>query len=175
MGITAMYMMADDAALERFRAAELTDLADMVDGMEENEDAYPSFSLDKLWDGLHFLYTGVSAGNPVAGDALSEAVVGIVDFASQAGPDAPEESDFIAYILCSELGRIIKALQELNWPQLEKGFSPAAMRKKNLYPDIWRTEDKQELFAELRQASEDLLDFFQRARDANRHIIVSIL
>lgn len=57
----------------------------------------PVYEMEKCWDGLHFLLTGVSASQPIEDDPLSEAIVGV---------HVLDTEDFIAAIGSDELPRI---------------------------------------------------------------------
>ena len=53
-----VYMLADEATIERLSNDE-----DLFEAVEEygDESTTIAYDIDKLWDGLHFLLTGVSA------------------------------------------------------------------------------------------------------------------
>ena len=54
---------------------------DLFEEIEELQEDYRYvFEMDKLWDGLHFLLTGVSACEPQKEDFLSQAIVGSTKF-----------------------------------------------------------------------------------------------
>ena len=88
MGLRANYQYLSDKeleALERFDNEE-----DIFETVEDwNEEAEILLDIDKNWDLLHYMLTGVSASDPIWEDPLSEAVVGVT---SIEGID-----DFIAY------------------------------------------------------------------------------
>ena len=64
------------------------------------------FDLDKMWDALHFVLTGVSSLEPVKNDPLSEAVAG----------RAPIEDveEYIAYTEKSRIKDIVFALEHFD-------------------------------------------------------------
>lgn len=66
-------MLADEATIERLSNDE-----DLFEAVEEygDESTTIAYDIDKLWDGLHFLLTGVSAQETIENDPLSEAIVG---------------------------------------------------------------------------------------------------
>ncbi len=169
MGMTAGYFMVDEYTLGRLldlAASSPDDLAEAVFDLEER--GADACDIDMLWDGLHFLFTGVSAAAPIAGNALSEAVVGRELFVPG------EEADFIAYTPYQNLPSIIEALESLDWDALRAAFNPEAMFWGDIYPKIW-AEDPHILFRELRNAAESLRDFYKEAQKAGRSVVLSIL
>lgn len=167
MGMTAVYVMVDDATLKHLQTLDEEALVEALDAMEE-ADENPFCSIDKMWDGLHFLLTGFAAGEPVENNPLSEAIVGAELFS-----DAEEDVDFVAYTPHAAIAPIVAALQGLDWDALQKSFDPGKMTKEKIYPTIWG-EDKAGLFAELREAAAILLDFYGKAQAEGRAVVVSI-
>ena len=167
MGMTAVYVMVDDATLEQLQTLDEEALVEALDEMEELDEK-PFCSIDKMWDGLHFLFTGVPAGAPVEGNPLSEAVVGLTLFS-----DAEEDVDYVAYTPHEALAPIVAALNALDWNDLQKSFNPKLMQKEKVYPPVWG-EDAAGLFAELREAAAALQDFYAKAQASGCAVVVSI-
>lgn len=162
MGIQAVYLSVDDAALERLAEAPAEELPDLVEELEEAD--CPQVGLDKLWDGLHFLLTGVSASSPIEGNPLSEAVVGVQVFDCE---------DFIACTRNNELPAIIAALDAVSINESLAVADFARFRKARLYPKIW-TDNPVQLKAELEVAFRELRDFYRVCAATQRHVLVSI-
>ena len=169
MGLIAEYLLVDEQTLDSLlnlgsearmsRVVELTEntLAERLD-------------IDKLWDALHCFLTGVSATSPLAGNKLSESIVGVHNF----GED-DENADFIACIEHQELPGILAALMALDFKKLAAGFQPALLQAHNVYPPgIWQ-DDRQQLLAEMQRAIGDLRIFYEKALVRNCHVLVSIL
>lgn len=127
----------------------------------------PVYEMDKLWDGLHMLLTGRPAGEPIEGDPLSEAVVGVhvVD---------AEDDCFIGATGWDELAPIIAALKQSRTDELRSRFSAAEFRKQGVYPDTWSPEREQEQFEELASELTQLAAFYEDSLDKQRDILVSI-
>lgn len=70
MGMYAQYTACDDATLAQLKTLSVDDLIDTLDEAEEAE-SLPSTDIDKMWDGLHFVLTGVSASNPIEDNLLN--------------------------------------------------------------------------------------------------------
>ncbi|MBD9516442.1 YfbM family protein [Pseudomonas sp. PDM22] len=162
MGIQAVYLSVDDAALKRLGEAPAEELLDLVEALEEAD--CPQVGLDKLWDGLHFLLTGVSASSPIEGNPLSEAVVGVQVF---------DCDDFIACTRSEELPAIVAALDTVSIDEALAAADFARFRKAKLYPKIW-TDDPSQLKAELEEAFRELRDFYHVCATEQRHVLVSI-
>lgn len=162
MGIQAVYLSVDDAVLQRLAEAPAEELFDLVEELEEA--GCPQVGLGKLWDGLHFLLTGVSASSPIEGNPLSEAVVGVQVF---------DGEDFIACTRNDELPAIIAALDAVSIDDVLASADFARFRKAGLYPKIW-TDDPAQLKAELEEAFRELRDFYHVCATGQRHVLVSI-
>ena len=90
MGMSACYMEAERNLIEKLMDKSNDDLFDEIEKLAEQN--IKMYDMDKLWDGLHFILTGVSATTPIENNLLSEAIVGTAMFLDD------EEADFIAYI-----------------------------------------------------------------------------
>ncbi|MNI48483.1 hypothetical protein D3C73_1030490 [compost metagenome] len=129
----------------------------------------PSYEIDKLWDGLHFLLTGVSASEPIEGHKLSESVVGVHVF------DVGEDDGFFACTEQDELADIIQAMKLVDFDKLEPDFDLAAFRRNKIYPRIWEDSRKEALWNELKGEFGALLAFYEKAMAAKQHVIFSVV
>ena len=77
MGIIANYQYLSDANLQELKSfyAEEDDIFEEVE--DWNDEAEILLDIDKMWDALHFVLTGVSCIEPIKNNPLSEAVVGV--------------------------------------------------------------------------------------------------
>ncbi|AWH88465.1 YfbM family protein [Limnobaculum parvum] len=162
MGIQACYMAIDEDGLNHLIDLDEVDLVDELEELEEHND---TLDIGKMWDGLHFILTGCSASEPREDDPLSDAVVGI---------HILDEENFIAAIGNNELPPIITALKQIDLVWLKSRFDPQLLSDSEIYPDIWTSEPKDSLYAELEQALKELISFYQRCLDNNMHVVVSI-
>jgi len=165
MGFLANYMRIDDATLG---ALSKLDSDDLVERIEELEDAgAPIYCMDKMWDILHFVLTGKSASEPIDGEPLSEAVVGVHVF---------DGEDFIAAIQADELPRILDTMDGLDFAALRPQLSLAALRKKNIYPSLAETtaEEEDALWTQISGEFEGLRSFYRDTAAAHLNVIVSI-
>ena len=162
MGMIACYTMINDADLAKLKSTEPEDMFDLL---EELNDTHEVLDIDKIWDGLHFLLTGESASSPIEGDPISEAIVGVSNL---------NEDDFIACTSHEELNDIVESLSAIDFPKLKTIFEPSAFNKAEIYPNIWISNDKDKLFAELEEAFNDLLVFYKQTILEKMNIVVSI-
>ena len=164
MGMLGVYMMVEQNTLDKLKELDGDDLVEELDELEETNEIY---NIDKLWDGLHFLLTGVSANSPIEGNKLSEAIVGVNNFET-------DEETFISYIKKDELPEIYNAMKNINIKELEEKFDPKILKRKKIYPNIWETDKKDELFKELINEHNGLLEFYKKAVEKNINIIFSV-
>ena len=120
MGMRANYQCLSDKDLMELKKIE----EEGEDGKEEaffekvedwNEEAQILLDIDKMWDVLHFVLTGISAGEPIEDDPLSEAVVGVASLEAMDG--------FIAYIQKERVVGILCALEKFDIEQALEDFS----------------------------------------------------
>ncbi|MDR1911492.1 MAG: YfbM family protein [Helicobacteraceae bacterium] len=165
MGMSGVYMAVGDKDLKKLIGAQNDELLDRLEELEEKND---SCNIDKMWDGLHFLLTGVSALSPIEHDKLSEAIVGVTNFSLD------EDADFITYTKNKELKEIIDAMQKVDQEALKANLDLARFRKNDIYPDIWNDDEKEELFAEMIDAFNSILSFYKQTLEKGQNIVVSI-
>lgn len=166
MGLIANYMMVDEAELDRMMEMDGEALVERINELEEDEDQ-ELYCMDKLWDGLHFLLTGVSASKPIEGGRLSEAIVGVHAFDT-------DDEDFVSRSGHDELKEIVRAMEAVDFAGICAKADFAAFRKNKIYPKIWKDTEKEQLLRELSGEFQGLLSFYKSALEKRRHIIVSI-
>ncbi len=156
MGLRANYQYLSDKDLMELKKFDNED--DIFEKVEDwNEEAEILLDIDKNWDLLHYMLTGVSASNPIWEDPLSEAVVGVTSI--------EKIEDFIAYIEKDRVSDILKALEDFDMESALESFSLEEGKEAELYPDIWDYDDEEE------EIKEDLLDCFERMKDFYKEIL----
>lgn len=140
---------------------------DILNQLEEigEEDATDILDIDKLWDGIHFLLTNVSANEPIEGNPLSEAIVGI---------SVVDTEDFIAIIKPQEVESIYKALQDVAIESMIQDLDVKKFEDAEIYPNIWIEEDKEELKEELLATFNNIKEFYGEVLNCQKGVIVSI-
>lgn len=166
MGMIACYTEANKELIEQLKAKSGNDLFEALESLEERE-TLETCSLDKLWDGLHFLLTGIPGTTPIENNFLSAAIVGS-SFSEN------EESDFISYIYPQDVCKIRSALDQFDINSALASFSPTNFANSGIYPTIWLESDKDSLREELSETFQCLVEFFHTMDDKQKGVIVSI-
>lgn len=157
MGIIASYKYLSDKNLNELKDFYRENGETIADIEENNNDLEILLDLDKMWDALHFVLTGVSASEPIKDNRLSEAVLGI--FPSE------EVEEYVAYTEKSRIKDIVLALDNFDIEKAMESFSMEECKKANIYPDIWDYEEESE------EIEEELMDYFQNMKDFCRKIL----
>jgi hypothetical protein len=168
MGLLGQYMMINEESFESLINLENDDLIDELEDLSEDEEN-EIYDIDKMWDGLHFILTGISASQPIEGNKLSEAIVGV-----RVLNEEDENADFIAYTKLDDLPGIIAALKNVDIEKLRLNFDLSIFRKLKVYPNIWIDKEKDNLFNDLIQEYRNILKFYEKALESKSHIIISI-
>ncbi len=157
MGIIANYQYLSDANLQELKSfyAEEDDIFEEVE--DWNDEAEILLDIDKMWDALHFVLTGVSCIEPIKNNPLSEAVVGVFSI------DGIEE--YISYIEKSRIKDIVFALDDFDIEKALKIFSMKECKEAELYPDIWDYEEETD------EIKEEIMDYFQNMKDFYKQVL----
>ena len=157
MGIIANYQYLSDANLQELKSfyAEEDDIFEEVE--DWNDEAEILLDIDKMWDALHFVLTGVSCIEPILNYAVSEAVVGVFSI------DGIEE--YISYIEKSRIKDIVFALDNFDIEKALKIFSMKECKEAELYPDIWDYEEETD------EIKEEIMDYFQNMKDFYKQVL----
>ena len=131
--------------------------------LQENEEGY--LEIGELWDGLHCLMTGKTTSEIEDGNTLSESITGTETFGTE---------DFIAYILSEKVLLISDALQDFDIDSAIETFDPEVFAQKDVYPNIWEDEDIEDLQEELNENFCALKDFYKKAAEMGKGVIVGI-
>jgi hypothetical protein len=170
MGMNSVYISIDESSLDKLWELEDQQFRDHVLEIEE-DDRFSRLDIGKIWDVLHCTTTGVSASEPIEGDKLSEAFVGVFPKIF----DDEDDSMFISVIENGDLQSICSAVSEFDLAKLTAAFDPKLLQKKKVYPrGIWK-DDPTNLIAELNTALRDIEVFFATAHKAEQHILATIL
>ena len=157
MGIIANYQYLSDANLQELKSfyAEEDDIFEEVE--DWNDEAEILLDIDKMWDALHFVLTGVSCSEPIKNNPLSEAVVGVFSI------DGIEE--YISYIEKSRIKDIVLALDNFDIEKALETFSMVECKEAELYPDIWDYEEETD------EIKEEIMDYFQNMKDFYKQVL----
>ena len=157
MGIIANYQYLSDTNLQELKSfyAEEDDIFEEVE--DWNDEAEILLDIDKMWDALHFVLTGVSCIEPIKNNPLSEAVVGVFSI------DGIEE--YISYIEKSRIKDIVFALDNFDIEKALETFSMKECKEAELYPDIWDYEEETD------EIKEEIMDYFQNMKDFYKQVL----
>ena len=162
MGMIANYQSTTDIELEKFMCF------DDVEEAQENENV-EICDIDKMWDALHFLLTGKSAGESIKDNLISEAIVGQFNISGE------EIEEFISGTKSDRVKEIAKALQELDFETYIDKFDMNAFHQNDIYPNIWEYEDEaDDIKDDLRTSFESLKKFYEKMAAQESAVLVSI-
>ena len=167
MGIIANYQYLSDNNLQELKSfyAEEDDIFEEVE--DWNDEAEILLDIDKMWDALHFVLTGVSCIEPIKNNPLSEAVVGVFSI------DGIEE--YISYIEKSRIKDIVFALDNFDIEKALKIFSMKECKEAELYPDIWDYEEEtDEIKEEIMDYFQNMKDFYKQVSEEDGNVLVTI-
>lgn len=167
MGIIANYQYLSDTNLQELKSfyAEEDDIFEEVE--DWNDEAEILLDIDKMWDALHFVLTGVSCIEPIKNNPLSEAVVGVFSI------DGIEE--YISYIEKSRIKDIVFALDNFDIEKALETFSMEECEEAELYPNIWGYEEEtEEIKEEIMDYFQDMKDFYKQVLEEDGNVLVTI-
>ena len=157
MGIIANYQYLSDNNLQELKSFYAEEDAIFEEVEDWNDEAEILLDIDKMWDALHFVLTGVSCIEPIKNNPLSEAVVGVFSI------DGIEE--YISYIEKSRIKDIVFALDNFDIEKALKTFSMKECKEAELYPDIWDYEEETD------EIKEEIMDYFQNMKDFYKQVL----
>ncbi|MDD7511819.1 MAG: YfbM family protein [Peptostreptococcaceae bacterium] len=167
MGMIANYQYLSDKNLKELKSFNAED-GENFDAVEEwNEEAEMLLDIDKMWDVLHFVLTGIDSSAPIENNPLSEAVIGVSSI------DDIEE--FIAYTEKERIADIVSALESFDIERALENFSMRKCKEADLYPDIWDYEEEaDEIKEEIRECFRNMKEFYKNILEANGNVMVTI-
>lgn len=164
MGMIANYRYINDQYLHQMKSFN-TEGDDQFEVVEEEAELL--LDIDKMWDVLHFVLTGVSTSNPSGNDPLSGAILGVMPLENVA--------EYIAYTEKSKVSEICSALENFDMGEAMAHFSMQACKNADLYPDIWDFDDEEEeIKEEICDYFQAMKEFYQRILELNGNVMVTI-
>jgi|SRR6266850_2761474 len=121
------------------------------------------FDVDKAWQGIHFLLTG----SDWEGD-------GPLAFMLHGGREIKEDLGYGPPhgFTSGEVKEIVRALDPVNGDELYANADPAEFAAKDIYPQIWDSEPKEECIGYVTDYLTQLKEFLTRVAQSNRALIV---
>ena len=167
MGIIANYQYLSDANLQELKSFYAEEDAIFEEVEDWNDEAEILLDIDKMWDALHFVLTGVSCIEPIKNNPLSEAVVGVFPI------DGIEE--YISYIENSRIKDIVFALDNFDIEKALETFNMEECKEAELYPNIWGYEEEtDEIKEEIMDYFQDMKDFYKQVLEEDGNVLVTI-
>ena len=156
MGLIANYSCLSDVNLKELKAMG-SEEEEILESVEEwNDDDELLLDIDKMWDVLHFVLTGVSADHRIDDNPLSQAVLGVTSI--------EDLSDYMAYTEHSQIADIVAALEQFDMDQALESFDMKACKEAELYPNIWDyDEEEEEIIDELLHDFEQMKVFYKKS------------
>ena len=167
MGLIANYSCLSDVNLKELKVMG-SEEEEILESVEEwNDDDELLLDIDKMWDVLHFVLTGVSANHRIDDNPLSQAVLGVTSI--------EDLSDYMAYTEHSQIADIVAALEQFDMDQALESFDMTACKEAELYPNIWDyDEEEEEIKDEILHDFEQMKVFYKKVLEAKGHVLVSI-
>ena len=167
MGLIANYNCISDESLKELKGlgSSEEDLFETVEEWSDEDELL--LDIDKMWDVLHFVLTGVSTDHRIDDNPLSQAVLGVTPI--------EDLSEYMAYTEHSKIADIVTALEQFDIEQALESFDMKACKEAELYPNIWDyDEEEEEIIDEILHDFEQMKRFYKQVLEANGHVLVSI-
>ena len=167
MGLIANYNCISDESLKELKGLGSSE-EELFETLEEwSDEDELLLDIDKMWDVLHFVLTGVGTDHKDDKNPLSQAVLGVM---------AVEDiSDYVAYTEHNHLANIVAALDQFDIEQALESFDMKACKEAELYPKIWDyDEEEEEIKDEILHDFEQMKVFYKKVLEAKGHAIVTI-
>ena len=167
MGLIANYNCISDESLKEIKGlgSSEEDLFETVEEWSDEDELL--LDIDKMWDVLHFVLTGVSADHRIDDNPLSQAVLGVTSI--------EDLSDYMAYTEYSQIADIVAALEQFDMDQALESFDMTACKEAELYPNIWDyDEEEEEIKDEILHDFEQMKVFYKKVLEAKGHVVVTI-
>lgn len=167
MGLIANYSYLSDENLKELKSlgSSEEDIIDSVEDWSDEEDVL--LDIDKMWDVLHFVLTGVGTEHRMDDNPLSQAVLGVTPI--------EDISEYMAYTEHSKIVDILAALEQFDLEQALESFDMKACKEAELYPNIWDyDEEEEEIKDEILHDFEQMKVFYKKVLEAKGHVVVTI-
>ena len=166
MGLIANYSYLSDENLKELKSLGSSE-EDIIDSVEDWSEEDVLLDIDKMWDVLHFVLTGVSTDHRINDNPLSQAVLGVTPI--------EDLSEYMAYTEHSKIADIVTALEQFDIEQALESFDMKACKEAELYPNIWDYDDeKDEIIEEILDYFEHMKVFYKKVLDTKGHAVVTI-
>ena len=167
MGIIANYQYLSNRNLKEMKLFYNEEVEDIEDDKDGNDDIEIQLDMDKMWDAMHFVLTGVGKDDAIENNPLSEAVFGVNSIKNS--------EEYIAYTQKSKVKDIVLALEDFDIEKALENLSMSRFKKVNIYPNIWDyEEDADKIREELRTYFQRMRDFYKKILEVNGNVVIII-
>lgn len=165
MGLIANYQYISDNNLKTLKNLDLDEFFEYTETLSETEEIL--LDIDKMWDVLHFVLTGVEISESLEKNPLSEAIVGTSCL--------EDTEEFISFIEKDKIENIVLALDNFDMQAALEHFSMEKCKKAELYPNIWDYDDEvEEIKEEIADHFHHMKEFYQKILKANGNVLITI-
>ncbi|RRJ26757.1 DUF1877 family protein [Lachnoanaerobaculum gingivalis] len=167
MGIIANYQYLSNRNLKEMKLFYNEAVEDIEDVKDGNDDIEIQFGMDKMWDAMHFVLTGVGKDDAMENNPLSEAVFGVNSIKNS--------EEYIAYTQKSKVKDIVLALEDFDIEKALDNLNMSRFKKANIYPNTWDyEEDADKIREELMTYFQRLRDFYKKILEVNGNVVIII-
>ena len=166
MGLEAVYRNISDGNLKKLKS--VYGIEDTCPVEVESREQEPDIVLDigKLWELLHFVFTGEGRNKTTGASPLGMAVMGEVVVEGS--------SELLMYTTKSKMKDIVSALEAFDMEEALKKLNMEACITANLYPGIRSQTDLGGIKPELRTCFEAMKAFYRKILEADTNVIITI-
>ena len=166
MGLEASYRNISDGNLKKLRS--VYGIEDTCPAEVESSEQEPDIVLDigKLWELLHFVFTGEGRNKTTGTSPLGMAVMGEVVVEGSSEP--------LIYTTRSKMKDIVSALEAFDMEEASEKLNLEACIADDLYPGIRSQTDLDGIKPELRTCFDAMKAFYRKILEADTNVIITI-
>lgn len=166
MGLEASYRNISYGNLKKLKS--VYGIEDTCPAEVESSEQEPDIVLDigKLWELLHFVFTGEGRNKTTGTSPLGFAVMGEVVVEGSSEP--------LMYTTRSKMKDIVSALEAFDMEEALKKLNLEACITANLYPGIRSQADLDGIKPELRTCFDAMKAFYRKILEADTNVIITI-
>lgn len=166
MGLEASYRNISDGNLKKLKSVYgIEDTCSVgVECKEQERDIV--LDIGKLWELLHFVFTGEGGNKTTGASPLGMAVMGEVVVEGSSEP--------LIYTTRSKMKDIVSALEAFDMEEASEKLNLEACIADDLYPGIRSQTDLDGIKPELRTCFDAMKAFYRKILEADTNVIITI-
>ena len=166
MGLEAVYRNISDGNLKKLKSVYGIEDTCSVGVESKGQERDIVLDIGKLWELLHFVFTGEGRNKTTGASPLGMAVMGEVVVEGS--------SELLMYTTKSKMKDIVSALEAFDMEEALKKLNMEACITANLYPGIRSQTDLGGIKPELRTCFEAMKAFYRKILEADTNVIITI-